>query len=501
MLRRVGYVLLTYATRPLNWLTVFLAMFSTLPLVLGLFGRPSHSGNRLDTSNWLMIITLNFSLLLLLRSLMQLYFSQAGARLIPNYAIPHLIPIGFVWLLYVALNTASLQVAGVQFLAAVSLSLLPCGICCGCSLIRSPESSPPSSHAYWLMIPFFGLVLLSPLLEKLWVLFGTGSLVEQYFQGRQSVWSWAFIFGSVAATAAYVRRSLRLSVSYCELGCSSPLGLSLDAPSTWRKEVERQQIAPPSRVEERKLSSAINQASLPGWRSRSNLWRAGSPHSGIFATIASAAIPILPFAVLVWVQSDSNNIGGSGAGFSPTLLGVWAFFLITSPGASWAHSWRDRRKFLEIESLRPVARNTFANQIAVAIARDLAPVGINYLVWLTLFMIAVVPRQSFGEWLVTLLIFFVSLYVMTFAMCLWAIVIRRDWISFLVQLAIGSPLIVVLLRHLIQGEPELSDMLLRGAWKCGAGASIFGIFFCVMAWLAYRQWKTMEMASCSLSNE
>ena len=241
MLRRVWYVLLTYVTRRLNWLVGLLLAMYTVPWVAMLFLITSQRDDRLDASVGVLILTLNVALFSIFHSLIRLQFSHAGARLIPNYAIPHLIPIGFVWLFYVVLSTASLKVEGVEVFAALGLSLLPWGLCCGCGLVIPAALSPGSRRRLWVMIPFFGLIMISPLLEKLWFLFGAGSPVEGYLQGHEPVWTLAFIFGGLAATAGYVRQSLRLSVQYCELGYSSPLILVSDAPSTWRKEIAQHQ--------------------------------------------------------------------------------------------------------------------------------------------------------------------------------------------------------------------------------------------------------------------
>ena len=126
--------------------------------------------------------------------------------------------------------------------------------------------------------------------------------------------------------------------------------------------------------------------------------------------------------------------------------------LLIVPGMVWARTWRTRRTLLEMESLRPVCRSRFADQVAAAIAWDLVPALITHAVALCIIMILAVPEENSAAWLADLLILFVSLCAMTFAMCLWSIVIRLDWIWFLVELALCSPLIVVLLVHLYGGE-------------------------------------------------
>jgi len=113
-----------------------------------------------------------------------------------------------------------------------------------------------------------------------------------------------------------------------------------------------------------------------------------------------------------------------------------------------------------------------------------------------------VPQPVFELWAV-LPIFFVALWVMNFAMVLWSIVIRQEWVLFvLLFVFLFAPMIAINMltpRHLTIAE--FRDACLLDAEKFAGSIYIYCLLAAVLAALAYQRWKTMEIASCSSSSD
>jgi len=447
------------------------------------------------------LVFLNTLLLLMLGVQILSQFCHSGARLIPDYTVPHLIPPLLLWTCGQLANTIPFVVFEMPFLTALGLTLLPwptlCGVCLLSLLLPTLSTGARRSLTFLIVVLAIGWTPFMAMFFE-W----NRSSVDWYFRGHEPGWAWLFVVCGIAAVAGSLWKLINIHAAYSELGVDSP-PLSFDPAAIaiwqqqmlWRRRGAERESLPFGNWFSRRLASAIRNAKQANWRTRSKLWIVGNLGN---VPLAMGLVAALAMAFCIWGVLRGTPIrdimGLSGT--LPLFMSVIALDLPMIAVAAW---WRRRRSLFAIESLRPTSRLQFARQIAAAIAWDLLPLGIVYLAVLIWYTLQADPdRWSFG-WTLAMLAYFVSRWAMVYGFMLWAIVIRRDWVLVLVQTICGyttlaAYLAIVFLQAPMFGNSDIpSDWPHVGVWQLSGMALLLGGIACANAKLAYWRWQTIEL--------
>lgn len=441
----------------------------------------------------LMLVFLNSILLLLLALQIHSQFSHSGAQLIPNYTLPHVLPIVGIWLIGIVAQSLLLVARDVPFLPAIGANLISWIILCTVGMLGSLVNIAPQGRR-WVMLPVTVIAASWFPLSVILLQFNRSS-IDWYLRGREPLWTAFFIVSGVTIAVTALWRSLRLHTCYLERGISSP-PLSLDpmAMADWQQQVYWRNAGSSGQVRDRRLARVISLADHRGWRRRSDLWIAGNSNSKALLFLIMFAVflmgPIGWRAATPW-QYDFPSLR------SPQLLAMSVLFP-DLPVIVIASLWRQRRRMFAIESLRPVSRAEFSREMATAIAWDLSPLAVVYLAVLGWYVAVADPLRWSWGWVAAMLLVFVARWIAAYGLILWSIVIHRDWLLVLISAISGYLLLFVnlgitFLQGPILGITSLPQDLPRiGIVGLTMIAAVFVLVASSVAAMAYRRWQRIE---------
>ena len=98
------------------------------------------------------MLILNAVLMMVIALQMQAHFSQASAQLVPNYVMPHVIPIACLWLSGILLQCIPLLLWRVPVAAALGVNLLFWGLFCGVGLLGSLRQLGPGGRVIMILL-------------------------------------------------------------------------------------------------------------------------------------------------------------------------------------------------------------------------------------------------------------------------------------------------------------------------------------------------------------
>ena len=446
------------------------------------------------------LFVLNTAFFLLLAMQIQCHFSQPAARLVPNYAAPHIIPVVCLWLIGIIVHTVLLVNMDATPTAALGVNLLIWGVLCAQGLLDTLAQAVPRLR--WIAF-LVALALLGTIPFSLFSLPLNRSAIDWYLRGHSPVWTFLFILAGLTASFESLRRSLRLNSIYLERGISSPpLSFSPATQSAWHQEVYWRQTSLSQRREWlvrlfcRRLERAISQAELSGWRQRCNLWIAGNSGQG-YLTFSLIVAFMIAFAVGVFAVFGDFPLDDISLQ-NPMVL-AFSIFLPDLPVLVVAGVWRQRRSLFAMESLRPVSRNQFARQIANAIAWDLTPLALVYLAILSWYVIEADPQHWSWWWTGAMLMVFVARWIVVYGLTLWTITIRPNWVLLLAGVTTAyavtfANLGLIFLQGPVLGVKHLpADLPDIGVASLAGLALGFGIVAWIISRLAYHRWQRIEL--------
>lgn len=443
---------------------------------------------------FLVLVFLNSNLLLFLALQLYSQFSHAGARLIPNYAMPHLLPVVVIYLLGLAAHCLPLVAKGVPFPSALGANFGFWIIFCTFGLIGAPLNADPRKLR-WIALPVIvaatGWVPLSLILLRF-----NRSSVDWYLRGREPLWTGFFIVAGMAIASIELWRTRRLYSAYLERGISSP-PLSLDpiAMAEWQQQVYWRRSRTIGSAGNRLLRKILARTNQHGWRQRCELWIAGNSSNGSLVLVLMSGVVLMGW---LGSQIDSRWVSDFPMIRNPFLL-VMSVFFPDLPVIAMASLWRNRRRMFPVESLRPVSRAEFSRQIATAIAWDLSPLAAVYLAVLCWYVVAADPARWSWGWTAAALLVFIARWIAVFGLILWGIVIRHDWLLVLISASAGYTLLFVNLGfaflqgpvlgvgHLPPDLPHLGGLPLIGI------ALVYVTLTSSVAALAYSRWRQIEL--------
>jgi hypothetical protein len=448
---------------------------------------------------FLVLIGLNLVLQFLLGLQLHSQFTHAAARLMPNYARPHMIPPLFLGSMGILLHCVPLLQRQVPPAPALAVNLTCWLVLCGLQL-AGLQARPIKRQSNWLGIVIVIASLLS-LSAIVYAFQANPSSIDWFLRGHMPITTGLLIVCGLTIPIALLWRMLRLHSIYLELGYSTP-PLDMDSAriAAWSQEVRSN----PNQIRaERSLQRAIAQAGHSGWRHRCNLWIAGNVVNGNLIAPFSFSIAVAFLIGTSFIQSDLRwtdllSSGGFAASMWPALL-MMSVFIPDLGIIPLNLVWRGRRKFLAVESLRPVSRSEFSRQTACAIAWDFLPLAGVYLTVLAFYVAHADPNRWSWGWTAAMLLVFVSRWILVYGVVLWTMTIRRDWVVMLMSVIVGyaiafANVAVILLQSPVLGiSPTPSDMPEIGV---AALTGIALLFICVsvtVASLAYRRWQQVEL--------
>lgn len=448
---------------------------------------------------FLALIGLNLVLQFLLGLQLHSQFTHAAARLMPNYALPHMIPPLCLGVLGILLHCVPLLQRHVPLAPALAVNLSCWLVLCGLQL-AGLQARPIKRQSNWLGIVIVAASLLS-LSAIIHSFQANRSSIDWFLRGNMPITTGLLIVGGLTIPVALLWRMLRLHSIYQELGYSAP-PLDMDSAriAAWSQEVRSN----PNQIRaERSLQRAIAQAGHSGWRHRCNLWIAGNVVNGNLIAPFAFSIAVAFLIGTSFIQSDVRwtdllSSGGFAASMGSVVLMMTVF--IPDMGVIPLNLvWRGRRKFLAVESLRPVSRSEFSRQTACAIAWDFLPLGGVYLAVLAFYVAHADPNRWSWGWTAAMLLVFVARWILVYGVVLWTMTIRRDWVVMLMSVFVGyaiafANVALILLQSPVLGiSPTPSDMPEIGV---AALTGIALLFICVsvtVASLAYRRWQQVEL--------
>lgn len=443
---------------------------------------------------FLVLVFLNSNLLLLLALQLHSQFSHAGARLLPNYTMPHLVPVVAIWLTGITAHCLPLLASGVPFMSALGANLAFWIIFCMLSVFGAPFNADPRRFR-WIALPLI-VVAVGWFPLSLLVLQFNRSSVDWYLRGQDPVLTGLFIASGVAIASVALWRTLRLYSTYLERGISSP-PLSLDpvAMAEWQQQVYWRGSRTTGNAGNRLLRRILSRSGQNGWRRRCDLWIAGNISNGTLVPVLMSGVVLMGW---LGSQIDGRWVDGFPAIRNPFLL-VMSVFFPDLPVIALASVWRNRRRMFPVESLRPMSRAEFSRQIATAIAWDLSPLAAVYLAVLCWYVIAADPLRWSWGWTAAALLVFIARWIAVFGLMLWGIVIRHDWLLVLVSAVAGYTLLFVNLGFAFLQGPVLGvghlppDLPRLGALPLIGIALIYAMLTSSMAALAYNRWRRIEL--------
>lgn len=443
---------------------------------------------------FLVLVFLNSNLLLLLALQLYSQFSHAGAQLIPNYRVPHLIPVVAIWLLGIMAHCLPLLAKGVPFWSALGANLGFWIIFCTFGVIGAPLSADPRRFR-WFALPLIAMAVGWVPLSLILLRFNRSS-IDWYLRGQEPLCTGFLIVWGVTIASIELWRTLRLYSAYLERGIISP-PLSLDpvAMAEWQQQVYWQRARATAASGNRLLRKVLSRTNQHGLRRRSELWVAGNINNGNLVLVLMSVVVLMG-----WLASliDGRWVEDFPAIRNPFVL-VMSVFFPDLPVIALASLWRNRRRMFPIESLRPVSRAEFSRQIATAIAWDLTPLAAVYLAVLCWYVAAADPLRWSWGWTIAALLVFIARWIAAFGLLLWGIVIRHDWQVILLAATTGYTLLFVNLGfaflqgsvlgvgHLPPDLPQLGGLPLIGI------ALFYATLTSSMAALAYRRWRQIEL--------
>lgn len=445
-------------------------------------------------------VLLNSIPLFLLAIQLQSQFAQPAACLVPGYAAAHLSVAACLWMGTLAVNTLLLTRIGISPPVALATNLAMWGLMCSFGAVGT-ATQLNQRQLRFLMIP---VAILMACIVPMGVplILANRSTVDWYMRGNEPIWTYGFIFAGIAATASVVRQTSRIYQTYLERGISSP-PLSLDpvAMNAWGQQVYWQNAQSDRKsMADRRLEHALASADKPGWRQRCNLWISGNAGNGkIILLFAAIVISACSLAILLHLDEIIGGASFLVAADSPMILLISAF-LPDFGNIAIVGFWRSRRPLFAMESLRSTSRLEFTRQIAAAIAWDMMPLAIVYLGVLTWYVWRSNPTLWSIPWTLGMLLVFVARWTMLYGLILWSLTIRKEWVLILIAAISGYAMICVnMLIIFLQGRvlnmshlpPDLPDLGLSGLFSM---ATAFGIVAAWVASLAYRRWRSFELA-------
>jgi len=439
-------------------------------------------------------------------------FAHPGARLIPGYAVPHLIPATILWLCGVLVPACLLASAAIPILplAGISMALwLGIGsLILVMNLLGRTQWTNPQRRS-WIMIPVQIVAALWLPLVILVMRFNQSSF-DWFLRGQEPGLAIAMIVGGVLCYALFAWRLCRAQVELQEAGIGTPpLGFSPSQNAAWQAHVVwRQQRDGGGKslwnLPDRRLARAIDQVGRPGWRRRSNLWIAGNTINGKHTLLIGLAFALMlsagSFVPLFWNGTDlgfalDDMFSDSRSPPFAMLLLMFPDFCIFYLGVVW----RGRRRLLAMESLRPVSRRQWVGEMMTAFAWDCAPPACLYVAVVAAFTYLADSQKWSPVWTVALAVYLASNMAVACGAISWLNTIRRGWVAALAVIVIGyaflfagvgSGMMFLPVLGIKQLPPDLLDL---SHWLLLGISLAWGLVAAAIIAFAHYRWMKVEL--------
>ncbi len=336
------------------------------------------------------------------------------------------------------------------------------------------------------------------------------SSFDWFLRGQEPGLAIAMIAGGVLCYALFARKICRAQVELQEAGLGTPpLGLSpRQGAASQALFVWRQQRGGGTGLSwwnllfDRRLARAIDQAGQPGWRRRSNLWIAGNMINGKH---------VLPFFLVVCIMMGVWSLipeiwKGKDFEFSELFTDTQgppsAMLLLMIPNYCFMFLgavWRGRRRLLAVESLRPVSRRQLVREMMTAFAWDCAPLACLYLAVVATFTYLADAQKWSPVWTVALAVYLAFHMAVACGVISWLNTIRRDWVTVLAVIVIGSAflfagagsgMMFLPVLGVIQLPPDLPDL---SHWLLLGIGLAWGVVAVAIIAYAHSRWMKVEL--------
>jgi hypothetical protein len=386
MIKQIEQIFLAYLTRYLRFDAVLMAIIYFIAVAIWISGvqRVSELGSdhlekHTVDSLYAFLIGSGYLFSMLMRRNLESHFSHAAARLIPNYATPHLIVAAIFWAGFVLYELHILQQLHVEPRAALASALFAPGLNIVMFYLESNKRHKREIFG-WLS----SLLLLSlRVFQSLILLMFVNNWLSSYQVFYQLLWGelpfvarGLIAFGLCAPMLA-IRAVMRLPTQIYEHSPTlHPLGRRLQQDQNGNVPAKIQghdtsRERPGSVHSSRFDRLMLRRPTI----NRSQLWIAGQQYCGaqiaLLAGICAASVCLccgvmVQLGILKWqVSDDSWTIPL----IFTTTFDACAGYLV--------HCWSRRQSLLGMELLRPLKRDAFVRQWYISLAVDFTPIAIG----------------------------------------------------------------------------------------------------------------------------
>jgi len=384
-------------------------------------------------------------------------FADARAHLLPRYRPVHALVAAAVLLTLAGVFPGfcawlwNLPLAGVLVLTVSFLALALWGTLRNSYLLATLP-----------MVLFFGL-----LTDK------GQRLAAEFFAPERRMWALALLATSAIAAALGFRRMIRLNEDQPEFhsGVTHYAG-------RWTQMTGQQRVAPPPAgsfrdwLNDRHMNEILAHARQANTSARSRVarWQVGTL-TGIAAWLVALAL------VAYWQVLSTVFVS-----MSPVFLFQLPIFILPAVQSHWF----TRAPMLGYESLLPVERRAYVQQMGLALLWSQTRI-LLLSAGLCLACLALVSRQPLMPDVIALLIAIYALWqVWSFGVFAWFLQYRTPW-AWMGGMMLGVVVMPPLLAVAAEGHAIETRLIVLGIGAALAGAGL------LLAWAAYRRWLQIDL--------
>jgi hypothetical protein len=371
-------------------------------------------------------------------------FSHSGARLVPNYATPHVIVAATLWTTFILYQVIVLQHLHVELFAAMASALLFSGCASTMFYLESNSAEQPFMPRWlsvliqvplYLIVSGFGMIMLTE-----WVSSDLG--FDRFFEGQMPVIAYALIAFGICMPILAIRSFLRLPMRVHEESPTIPpleMGLNRKIAHNSGANNRRGSISTTQSAKTRSRRLDRMLAQIPAI-SRSRLWISGQQFSGAYiamwATIMAVGVYLLSIITSRAATLDSRSF------LEDSLSPVVICQLFDMAALYLATQWSSRQAYLGMELLRPQTREAMIRQLYTAIARDFIPIVICQFIGTINLIWTCAIVNSPRDWILAVMLWFVLRVTTYYTLALFVLANRT---TFFIKILVGMACVYVLL--------------------------------------------------------